>query len=99
MKTIKDLDDKYDDQDNCGYTWNIGDVYAELTKFAEEWIKELDEHPEKYVDIYSEWVEGYTKPDAFLVKNFIKHFFNLKPIGIDYAKGKDKTFVNGVEQK
>lgn len=50
----------------------------EIIEAAKEWIKELDENPERHIDIFSEWVEGHTRPDAFLVINFIKHFFNLE---------------------
>ena len=109
LKTIKDLDDKYDDQDKCGYTWNIGDVYAELTKFAKEWIKELEKYKDNDGFCPSDNIRDFIAyneygHDTENVINWIEHFFNIdckkdkKIIGVDLTKGKDKCFINGVKQ-
>lgn len=78
LKTLKDLDEARFDGFLTDEPLGKGVGIIELKEAAREWVKELQEHPEKYVDTYSEWVEGNIKPNSFLVNSFIKHFFNLE---------------------
>ena len=69
LKTLKDLNEKYDDQDNCGYSWNMGDVRDELTKFATEWVVKLKK--ECVCNYLDHWCEHCHKSD------WIKMFFSI----------------------
>ena len=84
LKTLKDLDKKYDEQDNCGYTWNMESVYCELRQIAITWIKQLNESiisgdnrdmPEANRPF--EHIEGW-KGQVLAQINWIKHFFNIE---------------------
>lgn len=70
LRTLKDLNPEYDDQDNCGYTWNIGDVDDELCTMAEEWIEFFDKNEPNEFD-----PDGYK---SAYIKDWIKRFFNLE---------------------
>ena len=85
LKTLKDIPWKLGDftlsasigEELEGSVAPLFKYQDDLRAEAKKWIKELRENPEGYVDIFSEWVEGNSKPDAFLVRNFIKRFFNI----------------------
>lgn len=80
LKTLNDLDDKYDDQDNCGYSWNVGDVYFELRQVAIGWIIELRKYecgkgvcpPVEMRDFVG--CDGHGTENVI---GWIMHFFNI----------------------
>lgn len=96
LKTLKDINKaNFDECPQCGLPIAPSTTFipeSELKEQAIKWIKELQ--TKSYQDYANE---------TDCVVTWIKHFFNIsdgeiKNIGVDFGKGKDRTFINGNEE-
>jgi hypothetical protein len=80
LKTLKEiLDEKIYDSDNCGYTWNIGNVENTLREEIIKWIKELIKSEKYELPNGREFIKNDGECDDIgAIIDWIKYFFNIK---------------------